>query len=839
MNKLYEGLFSHWEYNLPPDPEKQLYDFYFMVTVLSQGIGGNDRNMEDLIPELEKARDTLVTSLTPLMMKAVTWSLSCEFRHVYGNLSGYGDLWTQIEHDKLTDPVTIDFLKRYTIYYKGKDFLQRALNIAWHSEPEEATGIPPEAPDVPEIPREVIAPVYQKGILKKQLNKAGQPYGSSEDQNVDRMRSFRAVQRTLKSLGWMETKQGGINFGMVCLHVFDDLAWTGSYGGRMWGSGDGHRGGVAKAFTGLAKAKTIQEKIIWLDACYDAQHNTGAMLNKVRFFYSGGGGGYEWLAKALDWKAGKSRGGEPGIGTVSRGSTAHKIDIRGYYDRVSGSLKPVVAYVGKNNLDVTKGGGYTPGTELGSIEDYKKKQKGGEFRPAFGVPKQVEASKKKPFETWFTKPGVYPEWAKDNLQARNKIDALRIKAGIISPTRAQSHTEEPSTNPSLLTARSAEPEKSEKKKKGKQKATWNKKLNRWEFPPAEKVEPKKEPEPPAKPIKPYHGKEEFPRIRVGEHYLYVTSRPGYHLGYSTTTTSYGGPMGGYSYGGHNYGQMAFNDVEDQEAVAAQDAKDKKKKKKKKGKFDPHTDDIEDWKKEHPFMEGKVWRQGAWVEVPEEEMTDAEFYDQEKPPDDEWETGQFSDVVDNPGATEWENYWNNQEYNKTVPKDQALNVSAPAAKPYVTPKDDEGVAQFIEELKSRDITTVAMLLTDEDIAKHYDKSLVTYYEEAGIKVMRFPIEDRDAPKDARKFHLFMRQLNERLKTENVVLHCSAGLGRTGTALAGFLIYHGYSYKDAMKTAKRKRAGAVETQSQEKFLRVYEKYVTIWRRSMQKYESRNSP
>ena len=49
--------------------------------------------------------------------------------------------------------------------------------------------------------------------------------------------------------------------------------------------------------------------------------------------------------------------------------------------------------------------------------------------------------------------------------------------------------------------------------------------------------------------------------------------------------------------------------------------------------------------------------------------------------------------------------------------------------------------------------------------------------------------------------------------SVVVHCGAGLGRTGTVLAAWLVAHGSDSDDAVEEIRRRRPGSIETPAQE--------------------------
>ncbi len=60
------------------------------------------------------------------------------------------------------------------------------------------------------------------------------------------------------------------------------------------------------------------------------------------------------------------------------------------------------------------------------------------------------------------------------------------------------------------------------------------------------------------------------------------------------------------------------------------------------------------------------------------------------------------------------------------------------------------------------------------------------------------------------------------SQPVVVHCEAGLGRTGTIIAGYLIARGLSAQEAIDTIRKLRPGSIETEEQEAVIYEYEHF-----------------
>ncbi|MCS7270564.1 MAG: dual specificity protein phosphatase 23 [Gemmataceae bacterium] len=101
--------------------------------------------------------------------------------------------------------------------------------------------------------------------------------------------------------------------------------------------------------------------------------------------------------------------------------------------------------------------------------------------------------------------------------------------------------------------------------------------------------------------------------------------------------------------------------------------------------------------------------------------------------------------------------------------------------------------------------VVISLTEEPLPRQW-------VNEAGLLLVHVPVPDMTAPT--------LEQLEQIVTTIHkanaaglgVAIHCTAGLGRTGTALAAYLVSQGMNPDAAIAEVRRLRPQSIETQEQ---------------------------
>ena len=81
-------------------------------------------------------------------------------------------------------------------------------------------------------------------------------------------------------------------------------------------------------------------------------------------------------------------------------------------------------------------------------------------------------------------------------------------------------------------------------------------------------------------------------------------------------------------------------------------------------------------------------------------------------------------------------------------------------------------------------------------------------------LHLPVPDMTAP-DRATLSRAVEFLRDRIRSgASVLVHCGAGLGRTGTILAAYLVSEGTDPEEAMHLVREARPGSIETYEQER-------------------------
>ena len=116
--------------------------------------------------------------------------------------------------------------------------------------------------------------------------------------------------------------------------------------------------------------------------------------------------------------------------------------------------------------------------------------------------------------------------------------------------------------------------------------------------------------------------------------------------------------------------------------------------------------------------------------------------------------------------------------------------------------------------------VLSLLEEHELSHLGAKSLLKELSVKNIQWMRFEIENFGVPKFS-QYALLNQNINtvsnDIINGKNILIHCMAGLGRTGMIAALILIKLGIDINQSIKLIRNIRPGSIETEEQEKFVR----------------------
>ncbi|MCJ7625869.1 MAG: tyrosine-protein phosphatase [Anaerolineaceae bacterium] len=120
-------------------------------------------------------------------------------------------------------------------------------------------------------------------------------------------------------------------------------------------------------------------------------------------------------------------------------------------------------------------------------------------------------------------------------------------------------------------------------------------------------------------------------------------------------------------------------------------------------------------------------------------------------------------------------------------------------------------------KSSDISIAVILVEEHEWWKKANLDLPDLYKQAGLDVIHLPIPDYGVPETGGLGETLDKILEEAQAGKNIVVHCSAGIGRTGLFMAVLARkVLGFSGQEAIDWVRRFIPGAIETKAQEEFI-----------------------
>lgn len=131
------------------------------------------------------------------------------------------------------------------------------------------------------------------------------------------------------------------------------------------------------------------------------------------------------------------------------------------------------------------------------------------------------------------------------------------------------------------------------------------------------------------------------------------------------------------------------------------------------------------------------------------------------------------------------------------------------------------AKLVEAYKEVGIGVVVMLTPNDDVIRMTNVDLMARYQKLGLRVIYAPIEDFGTPEKGDLQLPIAQTLAAAHAGEHIVIHCHAGVGRTGLFVACLArVILALSAEDAVDWVRQSIPHAVENEAQMTFIRDFE-------------------
>lgn len=140
-----------------------------------------------------------------------------------------------------------------------------------------------------------------------------------------------------------------------------------------------------------------------------------------------------------------------------------------------------------------------------------------------------------------------------------------------------------------------------------------------------------------------------------------------------------------------------------------------------------------------------------------------------------------------------------------------------------PGSEKSLVDWLAGAEARDTDLIVNLAQRDELANISPEYLAYIQSNEGIDMSCFPIADFSVPVDMERFHTLVEEVGLRLRSgQCVIIHCRAGIGRSGLFAAALLTTLEMSSNDVLLSIKN-AGGRFETEAQRSFLQDYQVYL----------------